>query len=518
MQNIQNNPYRIVGLLVGASAKEQDRQIRRLKQFVQAEQNPEEDFSFHALGHLERTLENVTDAASKLYLESDKMQAALFWFYIGNAITDEPAFDALKEGDIVQAVNIWSKQTSQGVVTKSKASAYNNLGTLYLSGALKGPRHGESILTEGIALKLKFLESEFITEYIILTTDETYKITKKELQIMFLRMIHSEVREKSIIDSNKFMNIIINQEFSAKDDLINEFSNAPINQIEIKLEASKNKRKASKENAIEIGLELYEVTADYLNQLKIILDISSVKYSSIADKVANEILQCSIDYFNHYQEKDSETDFFKSALNLAKIAQNVAIGKLAKDRIQDNLKTFEEMKFKEISSAIQVLSSIKDAYESNKIRITVEVQAMPLRYNQTINWVKVNEMIEKSIDWNKAVELVKQVIPLKNLEKIKGEANQTKRDEYKSLVEFFISKLNYTQANQVKYLCYWKTEDAISNFIFTLKILPEWLKWLSAIIIIIALVGAFGGEEALQWIFYIGAIIGGLALIGWLRN
>jgi hypothetical protein len=166
------------------------------------------------------------------------------------------------------------------------------------------------------------------------------------------------------------MNIIINQEFSAKDDLINEFSNAPINQIEIKLEASKNKRKASKENAIEIGLELYEVTADYLNQLKIILDISSVKYSSIADKVANEILQCSIDYFNHYQEKDSETDFFKSALNLAKIAQNVAIGKLAKDRIQDNLKTFEEMKFKEISSAIQVLSSIKDAYESNKIRIT----------------------------------------------------------------------------------------------------------------------------------------------------
>jgi hypothetical protein len=39
MKAILNNPYRTVGLLVGATAREQERQIRRLKQFIEAEQD-----------------------------------------------------------------------------------------------------------------------------------------------------------------------------------------------------------------------------------------------------------------------------------------------------------------------------------------------------------------------------------------------------------------------------------------------------------------------------------------------
>lgn len=80
MQLIKNNPYRTIGLLVGATAKEQDRQITRLKQFIKAEQEPQDDFSFPTLGNLHRTLESVTDAASKLNHDSYRMNAALFWF------------------------------------------------------------------------------------------------------------------------------------------------------------------------------------------------------------------------------------------------------------------------------------------------------------------------------------------------------------------------------------------------------------------------------------------------------
>ncbi|MCX7877583.1 MAG: hypothetical protein N2510_02960 [Ignavibacteria bacterium] len=46
MNLIQNNPYRTVGLLAGATAREQERQVRRLKQFIEAEQEPPDDFSF----------------------------------------------------------------------------------------------------------------------------------------------------------------------------------------------------------------------------------------------------------------------------------------------------------------------------------------------------------------------------------------------------------------------------------------------------------------------------------------
>ena len=109
MQLIKNNPYRIVGLLVGATAKEQIKQQKRLKQYIEAEQEPEDDFSFPSLGKLMRTIEVITDASSKLNLDNDKMTAALFWFYKGNDITDEPAFDLLKEGNIKETVLLCTK-------------------------------------------------------------------------------------------------------------------------------------------------------------------------------------------------------------------------------------------------------------------------------------------------------------------------------------------------------------------------------------------------------------------------
>ena len=109
MNLIQNNPYRTVGLLVGATAKEQTKQISRLKKYIEAEQEPQDDFSFPTLGNLNRTLESVEEAASKLNLDSDKINAALFWFWNGNPITDEAAFDALKSGDIETAYEIWDK-------------------------------------------------------------------------------------------------------------------------------------------------------------------------------------------------------------------------------------------------------------------------------------------------------------------------------------------------------------------------------------------------------------------------
>ncbi|MEI2822807.1 MAG: hypothetical protein V9F02_05195 [Chitinophagaceae bacterium] len=181
MNIIQRNPYRIVGLLVGATAAEQRRQITRLQRFLEADQEPEDDFSFPTLGHIHRTLESVNEAASKLNLDSDKMSSALFWFYKGNPITDEPAFDAIKEADLDQVISIWTKLTSNGEVSQRNASAFSNLGTLYLSGILEGTNTNEALLEQGISLKLKFLESDFIKDFKALATDETYKTTKKEL-------------------------------------------------------------------------------------------------------------------------------------------------------------------------------------------------------------------------------------------------------------------------------------------------------------------------------------------------
>lgn len=367
MQLIKRNPYRVVGLLVGATAREQERQVKRLKQFIEAEQVPQDDFSFPTLGELQRTVENIADASSKLNLDSDKMNAALFWFYKGNAITDEPAFEAIKDGDLNQVVNIWTKLTSNGEVSQRNASAYNNLGTLYLSGILAGTNTNEALLEQGISLKIKFLDSNFIKDFKALATDETYRTTKTELQLLFLNQVQGEIEKSSSVSAKKFLNILTNLEFSAKEDFLNGFAQKAIDQIEKKIEEAKTKRKENKANAVNAGKTLHEQTSENLIQLRFILGTSNLKFASISDKVSDEILQCGIDYFSHY--RDSDTDPGNSTMELFRMAQTLAIGTVAKQRCHENTENLQEWiddnpereKYRKIKPEIEFIENILES-------------------------------------------------------------------------------------------------------------------------------------------------------------
>lgn len=466
MNLIQNNPYRTVGLLVGTTAREQTKQISRLKKYIEAEQEPQDDFSFPILGNLHRTLNSVEQATSKLNLDSDKINAALFWFWNGNPITDEAAFDALKSGDIETANEIWDKLITRTdeegkrfwkPVTEKNYSAYHNCSILNITRA-NGNLHN------AIAASLYFLESDLVQKFVSSVADKTHKTNKKELQLLFLNQLHSDIEANKKSSLPKFLEILNKQEFIGKQDFMKGFVQKPIEQIEHKIETAKNKRKASKANAAKAGQELLTSTANDLTQLKSIVGASDLKFTSIADKVANEILQCSIDYFNDSQEKDSSSDYAETAMKLAKQAETLAVGNLTKDRVKDSIETLAEMKDREISQAITVLQSIKDAFGTNEreIREQVRIQERTLAYGQSINWNKVDEMIKNSLNWGKVVELIQEVIPSKNIEKIKKVSNPTKINEYKTLVNFLMGKISYSYKNRINYIYYWETPRATS--------------------------------------------------------
>lgn len=498
MDLIQRNPYRTVGLIVGATAKEQTKQISRLKKYIEAEQDPQDDFSFPALGTFNRTIESVEEAASKLNFDNDKINAALFWFWNGNPITDEAAFEALKSGNFEVACEIWDKLITKTddegkmfwkPVTEKNYSAFHNYSVLNIIRA-NGDLHNT------VVAGLYFLESDLIHKFVSSVADETYKTNKKELQLLFLNQLHSDIEANKKSSLPKFLEILNKQEYAAKQDFMKGFVQKPIEQIEHKIETAKNKRKASKANAAKAGQELFTTTASELTLLKSIVGANDLKYTSIADKVANEILQCSIDFFNDSQEKDSNSDYAETAMKLAKQAETLAVGNLAKDRVKDSIETLVEMKDKELSQAIQLLQSIKEAYKTNKAKINAEVFSMQLGYNQTINWSKVNQMIEKSLDWDKVVDLILKIIPCKNIDKIRNINNPAQITEFKTLVDFVISKLSFSQVNKIKYICYWKTENTVANVELTIKSFPIWAKWCLGI----------------------AAFLGVMSLIGWLTN
>ncbi|MBK9798531.1 MAG: hypothetical protein IPP56_01990 [Bacteroidetes bacterium] len=446
MNIIENNPYRTVGLLVGASAAQQNRHITRIPLYIDSgDAIPEEftTYSFPTLGEINLTSQNVSDASLKLDHYSDKMNAALFWFYNGNPITDDPAFEALKDGDTDTAISIWrklaydSEDDSYNEITKRNSSAFHNLSTLYLQ------EYG--IDEDTLHLKLLFLESDFSNELKNKATDENFKISKKELQLLFLNTL----TEEKDFETSELIESISNIEFSAKEDFLKSFVQKPFEQIEKTIGESNNKRKINKANSLNIGKALFEQTSDNLNQLKAILGTTNVRYSSIADKVANEILQCSIDFFNHHQENESDLDYFDQAWKLAKLTESIALGKLTKDRIIDSLNTLEEMKEKEITQAIQLLESIKDAYEENKRKIKQQVKELEetdieIRLgHKTINHRAVEDNIKNSIEWQKVNELLATVLSDNSLKKIKESDNNDLKHE-------FIQLTNWLKENSLK--------------------------------------------------------------------
>jgi hypothetical protein len=336
MHIIQNNPYRIVGLLVGATAALQNRHIKRIPIFIDAgDKIPEEftTYSFPKLGEINLTVDSVNEASSKLNLDSDKMRAALFWFYNGNEITDEVAFEAMKDGNESRAVEIWRSLAYDDngeykIVTQRNASAFHNLATYYLN------EYG--IDDDALQLELFFLDSEYSKDLITKATDEFNPISQKDLQILFLNTLSTEDTDAD----TKIMEAIPKIEFSAKEDFLKEFVKKPIEQIEKKIEESKSKRKANKANSRNAVNSLFADTKDSVKQLKSILEATNIKYSSIADKLAMEFFACGRDYFMHF--KDTDTDPSSVVMKIFSKAETLAVGNIAKQRCQENIENLQE--------------------------------------------------------------------------------------------------------------------------------------------------------------------------------
>jgi hypothetical protein len=189
---------------------------------------------------------------------------------------------------------------------------------------------------ETLHLKLHFLESDFFNDLKNKATGETFRISKKEIQVLFLNGLTNQ----DSFDKNEFIEAIKDIEFSAKDDFLKGFIQRPIEEIEKHIDESKAKRRSNKANSVNIGKALYKQTAENLKQLKSILGTTNLKFSSISDKVSGEILQCGIDYFSQY--KDSSTDPGSASMDLFRKAKTLAIGNIAKQRCQENTENLQE--------------------------------------------------------------------------------------------------------------------------------------------------------------------------------
>jgi len=424
MHNITNNPYRIIGILSNATAKEIQSRKGKITAYAKVGKQITSEFDFPLFDSIERDQNKIEKAFSAIQQSKEMLENSLFWFLNTNSF-DETAINYLRNGDKEKAIEIWKKVTTEKEVTPKNYSCFNNIGTLKLLGESKEE------IKEGIEKKVKLIESESFKNFVHSVAGEAFIIDNQKQVKNFINDIIKQFQGKySNADTLKLFS---NCNGTTQTYLSQKFTEEPVHNIESQIESAKKKRNENKINAYRYGLKLYENTKSDLELLKSLLGIDDLKYKMIADNLAKEIMQCGIDYFNESKENKSTEEYLVNAMLLNKIADSIAVGKLTKDRAKDHIATLEEMKDQELSEAIIVLQSIKDLYLENEREIRQQIKQMEtsdidiILGHKTINRRAVEDNIKNSIEWQKVNEMIVDLLSDNNLKKIK----ECNKDEQK---------------------------------------------------------------------------------------
>lgn len=449
MKVIEQNPYRIAGILANASTKELERQKTKLKAYTKVGKEIKSDFDFEILTNISRTEESTNLAFSNIEQNHDKVNHALFWFLEASPF-DKTAIEYLKNGNEIKASEIWLKITTDKEVNSKNYSALNNIGTIKLLSSNKLD------IQEGIQTKIQLINSPHFKDFVHEVADETYTIDSQKQSEILIDELLSQFKNQ--YSNSETLELFNKCDGFTRQYLSKKLMEEPIRKIELQIENSKKNRKTNKDKAYDVGINLYTTTKKDLNHLISILGSSNLKYKTVADQLAHEIMQCGIDYFNEQTKNNSINNHLESARKLTKIAESIAVGQLVKDRIKDSLLTLEELEDQEIDRAITILNSIKRAYEKacDDIDAQVLIIEMSRSSNQTVNYGKIKKAKESCLEWNKVVQVIQESVPASAVDNIKISSNQNKISQYKQLVEYLFTKLGPINISKLGYLCYWK--------------------------------------------------------------
>lgn len=337
MNILQNNPYRLLGIYANSSARDQLASIHKLEAYLRVGRQtalPLELPGFFPVE--EKTVDGIKDAAAKLALPQSKLHYAQFWFLKIDQF-DEIAFKHLLDGDIAKAMDIWSKH-------ESVSSLQNRIVcSLIQNNVHDVVRYAEKL----------YGNTGYIAQFVSSVVGEGIGVTTDNLGTDFIDALADE------IDSGKLLPAISLPTWQQH---IKQKSVAPLlSSIQEAIDKSKQSRGKGAEARLEAGNSLMRQAKPLLTKLQGILAQTDLQYQSIADRLANEVLQCGIDYFNNSEDDDAP----QKAMVLQKYALSIAAGPMAKDRCKENVKILEKIGpehkvRKQIERIAKRLSDFKD--------------------------------------------------------------------------------------------------------------------------------------------------------------
>jgi len=346
MDLIHQNPFRVLGLPVTSTDKEIAKRIGEISLYAEMGKPMEYDVDHYFSTKPIRSEESVKEAKQSIEQPFNKLFHSLFWFWEGVKNTaDEMAFSELKRGNVDKALRFWEKEVKKGVNSKNKSNR-QNLATLLLGLAQEGGVLNKEYYFNSLSISGEFLASgdleKFsnqvlgakhnveLTETVNHYVDEMVSITN---QYLGKRKSKHKVTVKEALDN------FSSYPDSIRSDIERKFIGENIYNIEKQTEIANDNRNKDATKSNKTGFELFENTKEDIKKLNLVLSKSNLKYQLIADKLAEEILQCGVSYFNEFYE--SEIEAGDEALKLAYYAKEIAIGNDPIDKINENIDIFK---------------------------------------------------------------------------------------------------------------------------------------------------------------------------------
>lgn len=345
MNLITNNPYRILGVFVNTPLKERTSNINRFKAFIRVGKSIESETDFSiVLGQSPiRTIITVDEACNDLNLPIERLKRAFFWFACTNQ-AEAIAFRHLSSGDINKAISIFEKFSSW--------SSLLNYHTLcLLGGELKAAIQTFAKIIE--FQKGPLFESLNI-ETLNINDNEIYSLYYDELSKAYNPLEILKAAREILIEGHLLQQIVLK---SICDRYINQINNL--------IDDAASAVKTDAISNLHAGQILKKQASPILTKLRDICDENVSDYALIADKVALQILQNGIQYYNH----TSDFEAARIVIPLFEYSKNIAVGHLAKSRCEDNYKTikeaFEELPPTEIIDDIKAIEKILNKFNED---------------------------------------------------------------------------------------------------------------------------------------------------------
>ncbi|MBA6348344.1 CFI-box-CTERM domain-containing protein [Colwellia sp. BRX8-9] len=362
MDLIHENPFRILGLNANSTERELQKQIAKVKRYLDVGKTVHFPTDYPFLRAIERPIDLIHQASGQIEQSYKKFYYALFWF-VSETSFDEIAHKKLEDNEVSSAIEIWSKKIKEEVNDKS-FSAYLNLSSLYLALSFDGKRINHKMLSKGLYLKGKLLRSQSLSKLTQLLHIKSDCINSEELTVQFvdetLQWLSPYIGRSHGIKTSGVIELFSAFPSSIQKYLADKFTEEPVLEIKSRIDKCTQRRKESSLEANRFGKELYSSSKGWLDSLRETLGGDNVKYQLLANNLANEILQCSIDYYNS-QSKDGNDDAHRDALLVLSFSEKIDSSGQTVDRIEESRETLEGLleEREEEKKAEQLIAGVK---------------------------------------------------------------------------------------------------------------------------------------------------------------